>query len=238
MSDYVTDFVVFREATDWAEVRKDHLRPEIRNVEDYNRALREGVERASRFLRDCKPVPSTSELQEAHRLMFNQIYTDAGRLREEGDHKHVEGREGSPGRLVAKDLSALERNSTEAHSQNGVEERIEAACVHLASLEKIRPFESGNGEVSRLVLAHQLEKHFGGKLEFGRPINDVDRQMYAEARDQAYALGEQWASLRPLKSFATDFSRQSLQVEAERVDKKMQQAVAELEQRRQQESHR
>jgi len=167
------------------------------------------------------------ELETAHRLMFERLYTDAGRLRLEGKQSEIEGQKASPGEDVAKHLTELETNSRRDFARRGIEERLQAACLHHAGIEMIRPFESGNEEVSRLVLADQLRKEFGG--EVGRNLDELDKRAYVSARDQARTLGQEGSTLVPLKVFTTDFSRQTLQVEAERVEKKMQQAVAELE---------
>jgi len=227
VSDYITDFVIFREVTDWKEVRKDFLRPEIRSVQEYNRELRNGVERASKYLEGCQTVPSVRELETAHRLMFERLYTDAGRLRLEGKQSEIEGQKASPGEEVAKHLADLEKNSRRDFARRGIEERLQTACLHHAGMEMIRPFESGNEEISRLVLADQLRKEFGG--EAGRNLDELDKRAYVSALNQARTLGQEGSTLVPLKVFTTDFSRQTLQVEAERVEKKMQQAVAELE---------
>jgi fido (protein-threonine AMPylation protein) len=184
-----------RDHKTWEDFEEKGLCPEIKSLEDYRGNFSKNWEEVRKFLISKKgPIIKSTDFQELHGTLFNNIYPWAGTFR-----KHnifCRGREGAAPENIPLELELLEAQMDillrEAENKLSIN-RI-AAFQH-ARLTTIQAFGDGNSRSSRAVTDHFLY------IQTGTPRQkEMDRTHYFDCLEAA--LGKE--NLAPLSSLFSE----------------------------------
>ena len=169
---------------DWERIRTLAV-PGLTTLSDYRIRVELGAVDASVYLRNERSAnPSPDVIREAHRQMFVNVTTDAGRFRKPSDgNVQFGGRLGVEALRIPVELERLDAEMSELLSQcQTPEDKCAAIAFYHARFISIHPFVDGNGRTGRAIMKCQAET-LGLKFDM-RPLA-VDKRTYVDAINHA-----------------------------------------------------
>ena len=186
----------------WNHIRRLDLCPGINNRHIYFKKVCSGLLNVNHYLNKLLESPdngtfmqgvSLLELRIIHGIIFNEVYTFAGKLRKE--LVQTLG-------VVAAEVNQIAAEVLRANSQleavlQEAPSPLYAYTFYHARLMRIHPFRDGNKRTMREILVTQLRQLYGD--DFGLRVSFADTQRYVDALRCSYR-----GNLIPLTNLVCD----------------------------------